>query len=113
MTTEDDMRFGYPYLLILVLLVPVVGLVGAYLRARGEKALTRLTANPPKSTFSSVQAALCRGDRDLVVAFQTHPGRQAFISSGSKEPTLLSNRDEIGRLQADRAGAGGGWLGAP
>ena len=27
-----------------------------------------------------------RGDRDLGVAFQTHPGRQASISSGSKEP---------------------------
>ena len=26
---------------------------------------------------------LSRGDRDLGVAFQTHPGRQAFISSGS------------------------------
>ena len=29
---------------------------------------------------------LSRGDRDLGVAFQTHPGRPAFISSGSKEP---------------------------
>ena len=29
---------------------------------------------------------LSRGDRDLRVAFQTHPGRQAFISSGSNEP---------------------------
>ena len=29
---------------------------------------------------------LSRGDRDLGVAFQTHPGTQAFISSGSKEP---------------------------
>ena len=29
---------------------------------------------------------LSRGDRDLGAAFQTHPGRQAFISSGSKEP---------------------------
>ena len=28
---------------------------------------------------------LSRGDRDLGVAFQTHPGRQAFISSGSNE----------------------------
>ena len=28
---------------------------------------------------------LSRGDRDLGVAFQTHPGRQAFISSGSKD----------------------------
>ena len=37
---------------------------------------------------------LSRGDRDLGVAFQTHPGRQAFISSGSKEPrsTLESRR---------------------
>ena len=26
---------------------------------------------------------LSRGDRDLGVAFQTHPGRQAFISSAS------------------------------
>ena len=29
---------------------------------------------------------LSRGDRVLGVAFQTHPGRQTFISSGSKEP---------------------------
>ena len=27
---------------------------------------------------------LSRGDRDLGVAFQTHPGRQAFISSGQR-----------------------------
>ena len=26
---------------------------------------------------------LSRGDRDLGDAFQTHPGRQAFLSSGS------------------------------
>ena len=38
---------------------------------------------------------LSRGDRDLGVAFQTHPGRQAFISSGSKEMkegTVLKER---------------------
>ena len=34
---------------------------------------------------------LSRGDRDLGVAFQTHPGRQAFISSGSK---LLNNNNK-------------------
>lgn len=73
MTTEDDMRFGYPYLLILVLLVPVVGLVGAYLRARGEKALTRLTANPPKSAFSSVQAALMLAGLALVLFASSRP----------------------------------------
>ena len=41
---------------------------------------------------------LSRGDRDLGVAFQTHPGRQAFISSGSKEP-----RSALGRLCASIA----------
>ena len=37
-------------------------------------------------------------DRDLGVAFQTHPGRQAFISSGSKEPrsALESRRVPLG-----------------
>ena len=41
---------------------------------------------------------LSRGDRDLGVAFQTHPGRQAIISSGSKEPrsTLESRRVSLG-----------------
>src|SRR5574340_677836 len=38
---------------------------------------------------------LSRGDRDLGLAFQTHPGRQAFISSGSKEPrSALESRSE-------------------
>src|SRR5574341_1033634 len=36
---------------------------------------------------------LSRGDRDLGVAFQTHPGRQSFISSGRKNPALLTCRD--------------------
>ena len=36
------------------------------------------------------------GDRDLGVAFQTHPGRQAFISSGSKEPrSALESRKHL------------------
>ena len=34
---------------------------------------------------------LSRGDRDLGVAFQTHPGRQAFISSGSKDTIYASH----------------------
>ena len=42
---------------------------------------------------------LSRGDRDLGVAFQTHPGRQAFISSGSKEvrSALESRRESLGQ----------------
>src|SRR5574337_1255419 len=46
---------------------------------------------------------LSRGDRDLGVAFQTHPGRQAYISSGSKEPrsALASRRVSLGAHWVD------------
>src|SRR5574340_440572 len=49
---------------------------------------SRVTAGPIDLIYAGVQKPtfLSRGDRDLGVAFQTHPGRQAFISSGSKEP---------------------------
>ena len=42
-------------------------------------------------------------DRDLGVAFQMHPGRQAFISSGSKEPhsALESRRVSLGAHWVD------------
>src|SRR5574340_989831 len=46
---------------------------------------------------------LSRGDRDLGVAFQTHPGRQAFLSSGSEEPrsALESRRVSLGAHWVD------------
>src|SRR5574337_576580 len=46
---------------------------------------------------------LSRGDRDVGVAFQTHPGRQAFISSGRKEPrsALESRRVSLGAHWVD------------
>src|SRR5574337_1047238 len=45
---------------------------------------------------------LSRGERDLGVAFQTHPGRQASISSGSKEPrsALESRRVSLAAASA-------------
>ena len=45
---------------------------------------------------------LSRGDRDLGVALQTHPGRQAFLSSGSKEPRSA--------LESRRVSLGAHWL---
>ena len=45
---------------------------------------------------------LSRGDRDLGVAFQTPPGRQAFITSGSKEPRSA--------LESRRVSLGAHWL---
>src|SRR5574339_510042 len=51
---------------------------------------------------------LSRGDRDLGVAFQTHPGRQAFISSGSKElrSAFESRRVSLGCSRAAAAVCG-------
>ena len=47
---------------------------------------------------------LSRVHMDLGDAFQTHPGRQAFISSGSKEPrsALESQRVSLGAHWVDR-----------
>src|SRR5574337_315921 len=55
---------------------------------RKAGACSRVTAGPIDLILACVQTPmfLARGDRDLGVAFQTPPGRQAFISSGSKEP---------------------------
>lgn len=57
------MRFGNPYFLILVLLVPLAGLFWAFLRVRREKALDRLVAPalrarlmPPGANLWGVQA---------------------------------------------------------
>ena len=46
---------------------------------------------------------LSRGERDLGIAFQTHPGRQASISSGSKEPrsALESRRVSLGACSTE------------
>src|SRR5574341_51256 len=57
------------------------------------------------SSLSAIRVVLflSRGDRDLGVAFQTDPGRQAFISSGSKEPrsALESRRVSLGAHWVD------------
>jgi Ca-activated chloride channel family protein len=51
------MRFAFPELLILVALVPVAGLWWSFLRARREKALTRITRHVPAARASSLQTA--------------------------------------------------------
>ena len=50
----------------------------------------------------SVGRSVTMGDRDLGFAFQTHPGRQAFISSGSKEPRSA--------LESRRVSLGANWV---
>ncbi len=51
------MRFAYPYFLMLAALVPVVGFFWSFLKAKREKALMRITLNPPKAPLSGVQTA--------------------------------------------------------
>jgi Ca-activated chloride channel family protein len=51
------MRFSNPLFLVFALLVPVAGLWWTFLRARREKALSRLTLKVPKSSVSGVQTA--------------------------------------------------------
>ncbi len=51
------MRFAYPYFLILVALVPLAGFFWSFLKAKREKALRRITLNPPKAPLSGVQTA--------------------------------------------------------
>jgi len=52
------MRFVNPIFLILAAAIPVVGLWWAFLRARREKALRRITLNVPKSPASGLQMTL-------------------------------------------------------
>ena len=52
------MRFANPIFLILTAIVPVVGLWWAFLRARREKALRKITLAVPKSSASGLQMGL-------------------------------------------------------
>ena len=52
------MRFVNPIFLVLAAIVPVAGLFWAFLRARREKALTRITLAVPKSSAAGLQLGL-------------------------------------------------------
>ncbi len=49
------MRFAYPELLFLAALVPVAGFFWSFLKAKREKALTRITLDVPRTRFGGVQ----------------------------------------------------------
>ena len=57
-STTTEMRFAYPVFLFFAALVPFAAFYCAYLMARREKALVRLTATPPKSTIPWLQLLL-------------------------------------------------------
>lgn len=74
------MRFGYPWLLVLLALVPVLGIAASFLRLRREKALVRITACPPKTPLAWLQALLLMAGLALVVVAASRPqwGVEAF-----------------------------------
>ncbi len=67
------MRFVNPFFLVLVALVPFVGLWWAFLRARREKALTKITLSVPKSVSVGLQMTLVLAGLALVLFAASRP----------------------------------------
>ena len=67
------MRFVNPVFLILTAIVPVAGLWWAFLRARREKALKRITLAVPKSATSGLQMGLVIAGLMLVLFAAARP----------------------------------------
>ena len=75
------MRFGTPILLLLLALVPVLGLFAAFLNARRDKALARLTAVPPRARGAGLQAAFILAGLALCLFAAARPqwGRESSV----------------------------------
>ena len=67
------MRFVNPIFLILTAIVPVAGLWWAFLRARREKALTRITLAVPRAPAAGLQMALVVAGLALVLFAAARP----------------------------------------
>ena len=67
------MRFAFPVMLALVAVVPVAGLWWTFLRARREKALSKITLNVPKAHGSSLQSAAILSGLILVLFAASRP----------------------------------------
>lgn len=67
------MRFVNPFFLVLVALVPFVGLWWAFLRARREKALAKITLSVPKSASAGLQMTLVLAGLALVLFAASRP----------------------------------------
>lgn len=67
------MRFVNPFFLVLVALVPFVGLWWAFLRARREKALAKITLSVPKSASAGLQMTLVLAGLALMLFAASRP----------------------------------------
>ncbi len=71
--TDAAMHFDHPYFLLVLLLVPVVGCVAAFLHARRQKALARIAVQPPKAAWGGTQAFLLLSGLALCLAAVARP----------------------------------------
>ena len=92
------MRFAFPSLLVLVAIVPVAGLWWTFLRARREKALSRITMNVPRTRGSSLQSALILSGLVLSLFAASRPqwGR-------TMEKTLSRSRNVVVAIDVSRS----------
>jgi len=92
------MRFAFPGMLALVAIVPIAGLWWTFLRARREKALSKITMNVPKSHGSSMQSALMLSGLVLCLFAASRPqwGRTA-------EKTVARSRNVVVAIDVSRS----------
>lgn len=67
------MRFAFPYMLVLVAVVPLAGLWWTFLRARRYKALSKITMNVPNAGGSSIQSVCILSGLFLVLLAAARP----------------------------------------
>ena len=92
------MRFANPIFLVLAALVPVAGLWWTFLRARREKALSKITLTVPKSPAAGLQMALVLAGLFLSLFAAARPqwGRTA-------EKTVERSRNVVVAIDVSRS----------
>ena len=92
------MRFANPIFLLLAAVTPLAGLWWAFLRARREKALARITLDVPKSVTSGLQYWLVIGGLFLAVFAAARPqwGR-------TSEKTVQRSRNVVIAIDVSRS----------
>lgn len=92
------MRFAFPYMLILVAIVPLAGLWWTFLRAHRDKALSKITMNVPKAGGTSAQSAAILAGLFLVLFAASRPqwGK-------SLEQTLSRSRNVVIAIDVSRS----------
>ena len=101
--TTTDMRFAYPFFLAFAALVPVAAFYCAYLMARREKALVRLTSAPPKSSLPWLQLLVMSVGLMLVLFAAARPqwGREGEVHVAGSRNVVVAIDVSRSMLAAD------------